>query len=89
MGLVHERTHFYETFVCKTQSGEAHREAGLDGLNELAKTLLKNKFLSPEFVFLSRTESGMCLLLHAPKSRVATTHLEREWRPAISGPEGR
>ena len=56
----------------------------MDGLNELAKTLLKNKFLSPEFLFLSRTESGMCLLLHALKSRVITTQIAREWMPAIS-----
>lgn len=56
----------------------------MDGLNELAKTLLKNKFLSPEFLFLSRTESGMCLLLHALKSRVATTQIAREWMPNTS-----
>ncbi len=56
----------------------------MDGLNELAKTLLKNKFLSPEFLFLSRTESGMCLLLHALKSRVSTTQIAREWMPAVS-----
>src|SRR5580658_170665 len=31
---------------------------------EFAKTILKNKFLSPEFIFLSRTESGICNLLH-------------------------
>jgi predicted unusual protein kinase regulating ubiquinone biosynthesis (AarF/ABC1/UbiB family) len=58
------------------------------GLNELAKTLLKNKFLSPEFVFLSRTESGMCLLLHTLKARVATTPIAREWMPAISKGNG-
>ena len=56
----------------------------MKGLNELAKTLLKNKFLSPEFVFLSRTESGMCLQLHALKARVATTQIALEWMPAIS-----
>lgn len=56
----------------------------MDGLNDLAKTLLKNKFLSPEFVFLSRTESGMCLLLHALKSRVATTRIAREWMPSFT-----
>jgi predicted unusual protein kinase regulating ubiquinone biosynthesis (AarF/ABC1/UbiB family) len=53
------------------------------GLGELAKTLLKNKFLSPEFLFLSRTESGMCNLLHTLKSRVATTQIAREWMPEI------
>ena len=45
----------------------------MERLHELARTLLKNKFLSPEFLFLSRTESGMCNLLHSLKSRVATT----------------
>jgi predicted unusual protein kinase regulating ubiquinone biosynthesis (AarF/ABC1/UbiB family) len=49
----------------------------MDGLAELAKTLLKNKFLSPEFLFLSRTESGMCNLLHSLKARVATTAIVR------------
>src|SRR5207247_1188454 len=36
----------------------------MDCLIKLAKTLLRNKFLSPEFLFLSRTESGMCNQLH-------------------------
>jgi len=54
------------------------------GLNQLAKTLLKNKFLSPEFLFLSRTESGMCNLLHTLKSRVATSQIAREWMPPSS-----
>ncbi|HTA30312.1 MAG TPA: AarF/ABC1/UbiB kinase family protein, partial [Candidatus Cybelea sp.] len=53
----------------------------MDGLAELAKTLLKNKFLSPEFLFLSRTESGMCNLLHILKARVATTEIARQWMP--------
>jgi hypothetical protein len=56
----------------------------MEGLNELAKTLLKNKFLSPEFLFLSRTESGMCNLLHALKSRVPTTQIARQWMPSIA-----
>lgn len=56
----------------------------MDGLSELAKTLFKNRFLSPEFLFLSRTESGMCLLLHSLKARVATTQIARQWMPAIS-----
>jgi predicted unusual protein kinase regulating ubiquinone biosynthesis (AarF/ABC1/UbiB family) len=51
----------------------------MDGLANLAKTLVKNKFLSPEFVFLSRTESGMCNLLHMLKARVATTQIARKW----------
>jgi predicted unusual protein kinase regulating ubiquinone biosynthesis (AarF/ABC1/UbiB family) len=54
----------------------------MDGLAELAATLVKNKFLSPEFVFLSRTESGMCNLLHILKSRTATTQIVRQWMPA-------
>jgi hypothetical protein len=54
----------------------------MDGLARLAKTLVANKFLSPEFVFLSRTESGMCNLLHILKARVATTQIAREWMPS-------
>jgi len=54
----------------------------MDRLAELAKILLKNKFLSPEFIFLSRTESGMCNLLHILKARVATTEIARQWMPA-------
>jgi predicted unusual protein kinase regulating ubiquinone biosynthesis (AarF/ABC1/UbiB family) len=56
----------------------------MDGLGELAKILVKNKFLSPEFVFLSRTESGMCNLLHILKARVATTQIARRWMPTRS-----
>jgi predicted unusual protein kinase regulating ubiquinone biosynthesis (AarF/ABC1/UbiB family) len=56
----------------------------MDALNRLAKTLLKNKFLSPEFLFLSRTESGMCNLLHTLKARVATSQIVREWMPPVS-----
>jgi predicted unusual protein kinase regulating ubiquinone biosynthesis (AarF/ABC1/UbiB family) len=55
----------------------------MDGLGELAKILVKNKFLSPEFVFLSRTESGMCNLLHILKARVPTTQIARQWMPPI------
>jgi hypothetical protein len=55
----------------------------MDDLAELAKTLLKNKFLSPEFLFLSRTESGMCNLLHILKARVATTDIALQWMPPI------
>ncbi len=55
----------------------------MDGLGELAKTIFKNKFLSPEFLFLSRTESGMCNLLHILKSRVHTTQIARLWMPGI------
>jgi predicted unusual protein kinase regulating ubiquinone biosynthesis (AarF/ABC1/UbiB family) len=55
----------------------------MDGLAELAKILLKDRFLSPEFVFLSRTESGTCNLLHILKARVATTEIARQWMPPI------
>lgn len=51
----------------------------MEGLNELAKTLVKNKFITPEFLFLSRTESGMCNLLHTLGARVPTTQIAREW----------
>jgi hypothetical protein len=54
----------------------------MDGLKELAQVLIKNKFLSPEFLFLSRTESGMCMLLHTLKARVRTTAIARKWMPA-------
>jgi predicted unusual protein kinase regulating ubiquinone biosynthesis (AarF/ABC1/UbiB family) len=53
----------------------------MDRLAELARTLVKNKFLSPGFVFLSRAESGMCSLLHTLKARVPTTQIAREWMP--------
>jgi predicted unusual protein kinase regulating ubiquinone biosynthesis (AarF/ABC1/UbiB family) len=52
------------------------------GLTELAKTILSNKFLSPDFLFLSRTESGMCNLLHMLKARVRTTSIVKELMPA-------
>jgi predicted unusual protein kinase regulating ubiquinone biosynthesis (AarF/ABC1/UbiB family) len=55
----------------------------MDRLAELAKILLKNKFLSPDFLFLSRTESGMCNLLHILKARVLTTQIARQWMPPI------
>jgi predicted unusual protein kinase regulating ubiquinone biosynthesis (AarF/ABC1/UbiB family) len=55
----------------------------MDALARLAKVLVKNKFLSSEFVFLSRTESGMCNLLHILKARVATTQIAREWMPTV------
>jgi hypothetical protein len=54
----------------------------MDDLAKLAKVLVKNKFISPEFVFLSRTESGMCNLLHILKARVSTTQIAREWMPS-------
>lgn len=57
----------------------------MKGMAQLAKVLVKDRFLSPEFVFLSRTESGMCNFLHTLKARVATTQIAREWMPPISG----
>jgi predicted unusual protein kinase regulating ubiquinone biosynthesis (AarF/ABC1/UbiB family) len=60
----------------------------MDGLNRLAKTLFSNKFLSPEFVFLSRTESGMCNLLHTLGGRVPTTKIALEWMPQWAKPKG-
>ena len=75
---------FYDEFHPLTEPSprlELANPKFMDGLTELAKTLLKNKFLSPEFLFLSRTESGMCNLLHSLKSRVATTAIVREWMP--------
>jgi predicted unusual protein kinase regulating ubiquinone biosynthesis (AarF/ABC1/UbiB family) len=53
----------------------------MDALTQLAKVLVQNKFLSPDFIFLSRTESGMCNLLHILKSRVMTTSIAREFIP--------
>jgi predicted unusual protein kinase regulating ubiquinone biosynthesis (AarF/ABC1/UbiB family) len=57
----------------------------MEGLAELAKILLKNRFLSPEFLFLSRAESGMCSLLHTLKARVPTTQIALEWMPSPVG----
>lgn len=53
----------------------------MEGLVKLAKTLLRYKFLASEFVFLSRTESGMCNLLHTLGSRVPTTAIVQRWMP--------
>jgi predicted unusual protein kinase regulating ubiquinone biosynthesis (AarF/ABC1/UbiB family) len=55
----------------------------MDAMGELAKIILATKFLSPEFIFLSRTESGMCSLLHILKARVLTTQIARQWMPSI------
>ncbi|HMJ91690.1 MAG TPA: AarF/ABC1/UbiB kinase family protein, partial [Candidatus Acidoferrum sp.] len=60
----------------------------MDALTQLARTLVSNKFLSPDFLFLSRTESGMCNLLHAIGSRAATTRIVREYAPRNT-PRGR
>jgi predicted unusual protein kinase regulating ubiquinone biosynthesis (AarF/ABC1/UbiB family) len=81
---MHEIKRFYDEFHPLTERpvvldlGDARF---MEGLGQLAKTLVKHKFLSPEFLFLSRTESGMCNLLHTMKARVATTQVAREWMP--------
>ena len=54
----------------------------MDALTQLAKTLVSNRIIAPEFLFLSRTESGMCNLLHILAARVATTKIVREFIPA-------
>ena len=54
----------------------------MDDLGRLAAALLKGKFLSHEFLFLSRTESGMCNVLHILKAHVTTTQIALEWMPA-------
>jgi predicted unusual protein kinase regulating ubiquinone biosynthesis (AarF/ABC1/UbiB family) len=54
----------------------------MDALAQLAKTLITNKFISADFLFLSRTESGMCNLLHLLGARVPTTAIVRQWMPA-------
>jgi hypothetical protein len=61
----------------------------MDALTQLAKVIWKNQFLSPEFLFLSRTESGMCNLLHTLKARVPTTQIAREWMPPLSSIKSR
>jgi predicted unusual protein kinase regulating ubiquinone biosynthesis (AarF/ABC1/UbiB family) len=84
---MNEIKRFYDEFHPLDRTAEPLELADsrfMDGLNELAKTLLQNKFLSPEFIFLSRTESGMCLLLHALKARVTTTRIALEWMPNVS-----
>jgi hypothetical protein len=78
--------HFYDQF--QPLDAEASRlDLGdpkfMDGLGQLAKTILKNKLISPEFLFLSRTESGLFNLLHILKARVATTEIARQWLPAM------
>ncbi len=55
----------------------------MDEMTRLAGALLKDKFLPPEFVFLSRTESGMCMLLHELKARVPTSQIVRQWMPSV------
>lgn len=81
-----EIRHFYDEFHPLEKTPKTLDLADskfMDALAKLAKVLLKNKFLSPEFLFLSRTESGMCNLLHILKARVATTEIARQWMPPI------
>jgi hypothetical protein len=52
------------------------------GANYLAVAAI-TKFLSPEFPFLSRTESSMRNLLDILKARVLTTQIARQWMPSI------
>ena len=83
---MNEIRRFYDEFHPLTEAPTALELADpkfMEHLNELARTLLKNEFLSPEFLFLSRTESGMCNLLHALQARVPTTQIAREWMPPI------
>jgi predicted unusual protein kinase regulating ubiquinone biosynthesis (AarF/ABC1/UbiB family) len=74
---------FYDKFhpLNKPQTLDLADRRFMDDLTKLAATLVKHKFLSPEFIFLSRTESGMCNLLHILKARVATTQIARQWMP--------
>ena len=76
---------FYDEFHPLKDSGplELADSRFMDELGKLAAVLLKNKFLSPEFLFLSRTESGMCNLLHILKARVPTTQIARRWMPML------
>lgn len=81
---------FYDEFHPLDRTSEALDLADsrfMDELTKLARILVKNKFLSPEFLFLSRTESGMCNLLHTLKARVRTTQIAREWMPALRWPK--
>ena len=84
---MNEIKRFYDKFHPLTEAPAPLELADpefMERLNELARTLWKNKFLSPEFLFLSRTESGMCNLLHALQARVPTTQIAREWMPPVS-----
>jgi predicted unusual protein kinase regulating ubiquinone biosynthesis (AarF/ABC1/UbiB family) len=58
----------------------------MEAITNLAKTLLRNKFLTPEFLFLGRTETGMCNLLHLLKARLPTTGIAREFIGQGGGP---
>jgi predicted unusual protein kinase regulating ubiquinone biosynthesis (AarF/ABC1/UbiB family) len=72
----YERFHPLKTPTIPTDLGDP---TFMDALRELATVLVRNKFISPEFVFLSRTESGICNLLHLLKARVLTTKIAREY----------
>ena len=81
---MHQIKEFYDEFH-PLNAGSQRLDVGdarfMDGLAKLARVLVKNKFLSPEFLFLSRTESGMCNLLHILRARVPTTQIALEWMP--------
>ena len=74
---------FYDLYHPLVPSPERFHvsDAFMQELAKLAQVLVKNKFLAPDFIFLSRTESGMCNLLHMLKARVATTAVVRQWMP--------
>ncbi len=75
---------FYDEFHPLTRTTETLELADpkfMAGLDRLLRALPKNKFISPEFVFLSRTELGMCNLLHTLKARVPMTQIVRQWMP--------
>lgn len=55
----------------------------MDSVTELAGVLLRNKFLVPEFLFLARTDAGMCNLLHLLKAQLKSTQIAREYIPHI------
>jgi len=79
MNAIH---HFYDKFHPLDRNPKVLELADpkfMDDLGKLAKILVSNKFLSPEFLFLSRAESGMCNLLHILGSRVPTTQIARMW----------
>jgi predicted unusual protein kinase regulating ubiquinone biosynthesis (AarF/ABC1/UbiB family) len=77
---------FYDEFHNVEKPGyvcDAGDPRFMDGLAELSKILLQNKFLSPDLLFVSRTEGGMCNLLHLLKARVRTTTIVKELLPVV------
>lgn len=79
---MNEIRHFYDKFhPLDPHAGplELADPKFMDDLGKLAKVIVRNKFLSPEFIFLSRTELGMCNLLYMLQARVPTTKIVRHW----------